>query len=94
MPMSTTTSHIDFTTMSDEHLAEGCDALAESYSETYSQYRGEIAAFGDAWPGSALQVAGLRADLAAYEAEWERRMALRPVHGPAYVPPVTDEEPF
>lgn len=69
----TTTELLDFSTFTDDDLAEYLDGMGEVYGETYAQYRSEIAMFGDAWPGSALEVAAMRRDLEAAEAEWTRR---------------------
>lgn len=51
-------------------LARDTEWAAESYSEIYAEYRGEIARFGDAWPGSAEQVRNCSLALVAAEARW------------------------
>lgn len=43
----------------------------EAYGETYAQYRGEIAHYGDAWPGAALDVARMSEAIGEIEAEIE-----------------------
>ena len=47
-----------------ESLYEDYDNLDESYGESYSQYIGEIAQFGDAWAGSAIDLQEMRDSLA------------------------------
>lgn len=61
-----------------------------SFYEVEAQYLGEIALYGDAWPGAAIQVAEGRAQIAAADAEYARRFP--PVVRPADVD--TDSEPF
>lgn len=50
-------------------LAECVDFVAESYGDMRAEHRGEVARFGDSWPGAQLQLASMRRDLEALELE-------------------------
>lgn len=82
-----------------DELAEDVRNGAEAYAEIYAEYRGEIARFGDAWPGSAIQIAnGHRAQAAAEARLAAATTALEatfPVLGPpAPAPEFDPTEPF
>ena len=79
-----------------EDLAEYLGEAWQQYGDLNAEYRGEIARFGDAWPGSAIQVRGMYEALMASE----RRMVFLEavlgrglVQGPQ-VPAAQDDEPF
>lgn len=82
-----------------DELADELDAGYEALSEIEGQYRSEVAAFGDAWPGAAIQVADIKAALAATEAAREALTVAWPaLLPPPPAPPVPGvpglEEPF
>lgn len=79
-----------------DYLAESYGMGAESYSETYAQYRSEVGLYGDAWPGSARELAYMKAHLALLEellAAHPDRPAPKVVEPSAPWSP-TEEEPF
>lgn len=80
--------------LSDDDLAEGIEALGTYYSETLAQHRNETALYGDSWPGAQVQLRQALTHLDAYEAEYARRLAARPVYGPPVPPALHHEEPF
>lgn len=78
-------------------LAQSIDFGWESYGETVAQMRGEMAQFGDAWPGAQVEVAAIRRRLDEAEARLfhlDSVHGLLAVHGPALPPVWSDDEPF
>lgn len=75
---------------------DDAEGLYECYGETYAQYRSEIGLYGDAWPGSALEIGRMEAAVA----EMDATAALVRAISPPWVNPVIDlswtgcEEPF
>lgn len=59
--------------LSDDLLAEGIEALSTYYYETLAEHQGEVARFGDSWPGAQLQLQEMRQALSEYQAEWAYR---------------------
>ena len=63
----------DLSTLSDEDIAEGLDAIGQGYGDTLTQHRSETALYGDSWPGAQIELAELKKELDRWEAEWDRR---------------------
>jgi hypothetical protein len=67
---------------------EACEAaqdIAEAAAEYEAEYRGEVARFGDAWPGAAIVVANATAHLrAANERAAVAAQAIRAAGGMTY----------
>ncbi len=57
----------------DDELIEALEAATDCYGDTVSQYRSEVAQFGDAWAGAGPQLDRIRAGLAELDAEYARR---------------------
>lgn len=69
--------------------------LYETFGEIYAEYRGEIARYGDAWPGSTAQIEAGRETLLRYERDCELLNAISPPWGCHIPTPVTnDNEAF
>lgn len=52
------------------YFAEIVDGATEGFGELSAEYRGEVARFGDAWPGAAIQVRDAEAAIARAEATY------------------------
>lgn len=62
----------------DDELIEALEAATDCYGDTVSQYRSEVAQFGDAWAGAGPQLDRIRAGLAELDAEYVRRFPPAP----------------
>ena len=63
--------------LTDEELYECHSCAYEMLGDNETQYRSEIALYGDAWPGAAIQLDAMRADLAEIETELAARQQER-----------------
>jgi hypothetical protein len=54
-----------------EHISN----LQESLAETHAEYEGEVARYGDAWPGAQQDLHNLQESLADAEARWDEVVA-------------------
>ena len=61
-----------------EEACEAADALGEVYADTLTQYRSEMAGFGDAWPGAAIQLREMKEALDEAEAAVKRLAPPKP----------------
>jgi hypothetical protein len=55
--------------------AERIDNLQESLADTYAEYRGEVARYGDAWPGAHAQLDDMEDAIADAEARYDEVVA-------------------
>jgi len=62
----------------DDELIEALEAATDCYGDTVSQYRSEVAQFGDAWAGAGPQLDRIRAGLAELDREAARRWPAPP----------------
>lgn len=51
--------------------AEWISNLQESHSELQAEYSGEVARYGDAWPGAQIQLADMQAGIAQADAAYD-----------------------
>lgn len=73
-------------------LLEDAEGLHEAFGELYAEYRGEIARYGDAWPGSAAQVAAGHAALDEVDRVAALVRAIEPPYGCHVPAPVYDPD--
>ncbi len=57
----------------DDELIEALDDAQDCFADNISQYRNEVAQFGDAWVGAGPALDRMRAALAELDAEYARR---------------------
>jgi len=62
----------------DDELIEALQDATDCYGDTVSQYRNEVAQFGDAWVGAGPALDRMRAGIAELDAEYARRFPPAP----------------
>lgn len=60
--------------MDDAELAEAEDIAYEMYVGIKAQFDSEVALYGDAWPGGAIETSNAYQVYMAYHNEWNQRM--------------------
>jgi hypothetical protein len=78
-----------------EEDAEAHFFLCEQLGEMTAEHRGEVARFGDSWPGAQLDLAHLRGVIDAIELRLDTWPEFGPpIPAPYLFNPTTNEEPF
>lgn len=62
----------------DDELIEAIDAANDCFADSISQYRSEVAQFGDAWAGAGPELDRMRAGIAELDVEYNRRFPPAP----------------
>ena len=80
-----------------EELYDYGECASEALAETECQYKSEVALFGDAWPGAAIQLDEMRSGLHRAEKrieELKKELGILPPPKVVYKRAEADEIPF